>query len=283
MKRQGDAAEDHAAAEKKQKAKPGGKTKQATPTERMSAMIERVMARTLVCPITLQLPHDPVQTPQGQVYEKGALLLWLKTKETDPITNERLTVDDLRPARWARDQIETYLSTPGVSVSPSLTENWKKMKAAAEKVEALKKKAREGSGEACHKLGHLMLNGKLFLNDEIDATANVDAKKAEEWFAMGSLKAHPGCMHEMGVIELGRKNFVPAVYFLTQASRAVPESLYALGQGFASGSMGLPKDEAQAKVLLEKVCSWKGYVSVNTKRRAEEYLTSILNAERLRT
>jgi hypothetical protein len=48
------------------------------------------------CPITLEPIKEPVITPQGIVYEKEALLLWIKQNGTCPLTRHRLSVKDIK-------------------------------------------------------------------------------------------------------------------------------------------------------------------------------------------
>lgn len=58
------------------------------------------LARTFCCPITTERFIDPVSTPQGHVYERAAILLWLKQSQTCPSTRMPLKEEDLRPARF---------------------------------------------------------------------------------------------------------------------------------------------------------------------------------------
>lgn len=41
----------------------------------------------LLCPITLELPVDPVTAMDGHIYERKAIEKWLKHKQTSPVTN----------------------------------------------------------------------------------------------------------------------------------------------------------------------------------------------------
>ena len=62
------------------------------PTKKRWAKVEE----TLTCPLLLQATTDLVQTPQGQFYDGPSLLRWIGEHETDPLTRQRLIVDDLR-------------------------------------------------------------------------------------------------------------------------------------------------------------------------------------------
>jgi len=44
----------------------------------------------LICPITLELMHDPAATADGQVYERAAIQAWLDEHDESPLTGVRL-------------------------------------------------------------------------------------------------------------------------------------------------------------------------------------------------
>ncbi len=48
-----------------------------------------------ICPITQNYMENPVLSPSGIYYEKEAILSWLKTHDTDPMTREKLSPDML--------------------------------------------------------------------------------------------------------------------------------------------------------------------------------------------
>ena len=49
------------------------------------------------CPISHELMVDPVFTASGQTYERESIATWLRTKQTDPISNARLHNKKLVP------------------------------------------------------------------------------------------------------------------------------------------------------------------------------------------
>ena len=49
------------------------------------------------CPISCELMVDPVFTATGQTYEREAIAKWLRTKQTDPISNAKLPNKKLVP------------------------------------------------------------------------------------------------------------------------------------------------------------------------------------------
>ncbi|KAI3658316.1 hypothetical protein MP638_004149 [Amoeboaphelidium occidentale] len=58
------------------------------------------------CPITREKLSDPVVDPDGNTYEKKAILAWLTQHGTSPITRKPLRADQLVPNRALRDLIE---------------------------------------------------------------------------------------------------------------------------------------------------------------------------------
>lgn len=62
------------------------------------------------CPLTKQIYKKPVVTKYGHTYEKEMIVKHLKTKNVDPLTNQRLTINDLFPNRSLEDLINLYLS-----------------------------------------------------------------------------------------------------------------------------------------------------------------------------
>ena len=49
------------------------------------------------CPISCVLMVDPVFTATGQTYERECIAQWLRTKQTDPISNAKLPNKKLVP------------------------------------------------------------------------------------------------------------------------------------------------------------------------------------------
>jgi hypothetical protein len=71
----------------------------------------------LICPITLELFHDPVKAKDGHVYEREAITRWILEHGTSPLTREPLQINDLQPddrlrnlARQRRNSTVSYNS-----------------------------------------------------------------------------------------------------------------------------------------------------------------------------
>ena len=48
------------------------------------------VAADLVCPITQELPFDPVMAEDGKIYERNAIVEWLGRERTSPVTRARM-------------------------------------------------------------------------------------------------------------------------------------------------------------------------------------------------
>ena len=66
------------------------------------------MPDELCCPITCELMVDPVIASNGQTYERKAIDAWLKDKDTDPMTGDKLADKTVRPNVFARGMCRDY-------------------------------------------------------------------------------------------------------------------------------------------------------------------------------
>ena len=66
-------------------------TEQAEPATEQANKFKKTVddsASEILCPITQELPIDPVMAEDGRVYERSAIEDWLKLKSTSPKTNK---------------------------------------------------------------------------------------------------------------------------------------------------------------------------------------------------
>ena len=79
-----------------------------------------------ICPISHELMVDPVFTASGQTYERECIALWLRSKQTDPISNAGLPNKKLVPNFALRGAITQWKvdhqKTPTVAVPSPKTE-----------------------------------------------------------------------------------------------------------------------------------------------------------------
>ena len=77
------------------------------------------IAQAFLCPITLEVMKDPVIDKEGNSYEKSAILEWLQTHDTSPMTRRPLSAEDLSPNRALKDLLDQYHKDPtSVSLAP---------------------------------------------------------------------------------------------------------------------------------------------------------------------
>jgi Mg-chelatase subunit ChlD len=79
-------------------------------------MSHELTNRNFYCPITDELMVDPVMDPDGNTYERAAIIQWLSTHNTSPITRAPLTVNQLIPNRSLRSAIEDELAKQSINV-----------------------------------------------------------------------------------------------------------------------------------------------------------------------
>jgi Mg-chelatase subunit ChlD len=60
----------------------------------------------LICPITQQIMTDPVTDRDGNTYDRSAIMQWLATNSTSPITRRSMTAAELVPNRIVRDLLD---------------------------------------------------------------------------------------------------------------------------------------------------------------------------------
>ena len=64
--------------------------------------------KNFICPISFKIMKNPHQTTIGSVYEKDAIEKWLKTNNTDPLTNVILQNKMMSPNIVAKNIINEW-------------------------------------------------------------------------------------------------------------------------------------------------------------------------------
>jgi len=62
----------------------------------------------LICPITCDIMTDPVVDPEGNTYERSAIMQWLVDNPISPITRNPLHINQLVPNRAIREVLEKF-------------------------------------------------------------------------------------------------------------------------------------------------------------------------------
>ena len=75
-----------------------------------------------ICPITQEAIVDPVIDPEGNTFERAAIMQWLVDNKTSPITRNHLEIDDLVTNRAILEIIELIKQT-NIKVKPQNNQN----------------------------------------------------------------------------------------------------------------------------------------------------------------
>lgn len=202
-----------------------------------------------LCPITLELPVDPVTAKDGNIYERSAIERWLRDHNTSPSTNQRMG-SRLLPAPQAKSTIEALVKSG--AVSDDKAKAWKAKLEDEKKVKKWREAAEGGDGNAMYHLGVSYDSGKYGLPK--------DRKQSREWYKRGAELENVRCMGAYGEKllkghsrHLYGGNPLGIFYTTRAADKGCCLSYLQLGRGFAWGTYGLPMNAAQARVWLTKV------------------------------
>jgi hypothetical protein len=233
---------------------------------RISGVVDSI-ADNWLCPITLELPIDPVMAEDGKIYERSAIEQWLREKMTSPSTNNPMG-GRLFPAPQAKSTIEALVKSG--EVSDDKAKAWKAKLENEKKVKKWREAAEGGDADAMRQLAKSYSYGENGLPK--------DWKQAREWAKRGAELGDVKCMGNYGqclLIGIGGDvvNALGMFYTSRAAERGCCLSHLLLGRGFADGTFGLPKDAAQARIWLTKVITGgnqQGHID-----RAEELLAEL--------
>jgi U-box domain/Sel1 repeat len=202
----------------------------------------------LICPITLELPWDPVTAEDGRVYERTAIEEHFKGQcyPKSPMTNEKMG-KRLLPAPQTKSLIGTLVENGGIG--GDLASKWNE-KVQHKDMEDLLKKAEGGDSDAMYNTAaHYNHGTKGF--EEDDKLALKWFKKAHEagdvagTAALGEFlcNGHGGVAtcHTMGIMYLG-----------IAAGQGSNLASFELGMALADGEYGMTVNVKEAIYWLEK-------------------------------
>ena len=254
-------------------------TEEASPQEKkMRASINDVAA-DLRCPITQELPIDPVMAKDGKIYERTAILEWFRKKDgeaTSPSTGKVIGTE-LLPAVQVRNTIESLIQTG--AIEGEIAEAWQeasaKKRADETKVKETRAKAEGGDGYAMYLLGLWYRSGRGGLAQ--------DAVQSRAWLERSAAARDPRGLAYFGCCLLngigGPQDIAFGLVNVTETAGLGSEfGAHSLGRGFFVGGWGLPKDHVRARFWLEKVvngeCEFK-HLSPTERSLAEEILEAL--------
>lgn len=206
------------------------------------------LADEYICPITQELPIEPVIAEDGKVYEKGAIEEWLGKQQRSPFTGLPMGTR-LMPATQARNTIEQLVQSGAIEGEKAAS--WKKKLEGEKKLKQLREKAEAGDAGAMHSMY------RAYTSDVAEYGLTRDSRQARAWLERGARLQHPKCMAYYSDYLIngigGEKLPALGLVFLGQAASLGSDlAAWWLGRAFIEGSDGLPKDIEMGKHWLRK-------------------------------
>ena len=224
-------------------------TEDASPREKKMRESINEAAKEFICPITHELPIQPVMAEDGKIYERDAILKWFAKKAGDATSPSTGAVigTKLLPAVQVRNTIESLIQTG--AIEGEIVEAWQKRLEFEKRVKEMRAKAEGGDGEAMQWMGVSYTYGQGVAKDEAQARA---------WFERSAAARHPPGMANFGQCLLsgigGPQDILLGLVNVTEAAHlGSAMGACILGEVFFRGSFGLPKDPVRARFWLKKV------------------------------
>ena len=224
------------------------------------------IAEELICPITQELPVEPVLAEDGRIYEKKDLLQWFGTdREAKSPTTGDIIGTTLKPAPQVRNTIEALVKSG--AIDGEIAEAWQKKLEQESEVAVTRADAEGGDGKSMYRLGRWYENGECGLaKDDVQARA---------WYERSAAARDPMGMAKFGDCLLagagGPQDDVFGVMNVTEAAHLGSDvGAFLLGRAFFESCNGLPKDPVRAQYWLKKAFDGECEVKhLNEEGRAE--------------
>ena len=209
-----------------------------------------------VCPITFELPTDPVTVEDGRTYERSAIDEHIRTHGASlrsPITNE-----PMGPWLFPSAQLRNTIGRSG-AIAGDKAERWTQRLAEEEEMKEWRAKAEGGNVKAMHNLGVCYDLGLKGLTQ--------DKPTSSAWYKRGAETAEGTegqimCLAAMGqaiLLEMGvEQNGSHGIAMLAEAA-AMGSGLatFELADSHRNGKHGLPKDATRAQKWYARVAHCK--------------------------
>ena len=202
------------------------------------------VAEEYVCPITAELPVDPVNAEDGRVYERHAIEEWFARQDYDelrsPVTNESMG-RRLFPAVQVRNSLKRLVESGAISGSNA--DAWKQAVVEEAEVAALRAEAEGGDANSMCALAIRYDTGTHGLRQ--------DFAQSFKWFKRAADLKHRCGLTNSGIAYLygeGVERSCPRGIAMLGAAAALgsEHACAILGQANAEGHYGFDKDPQEA-------------------------------------
>jgi len=214
---------------------------------------QKAAADDLICPITQELPFEPVTAEDGRLYERSAIEEHIaQTKKRKDVLKSPITNEPMGPRLFDSPQIKSLIETlvENRSITGDLADAWKKKEKEKKGADELLKKAQDGDAASMHLV--------YVYSSEGTRGFKKDCKLASQWLkkahAAGSVKATAalGNWSILGWHDVP-KNIADGLVLTTMAAKDGSDlAAFRLGRAMAEGKHGLSVNKAEAIVWLQK-------------------------------
>lgn len=214
---------------------------------------KRAIEDDLICPITLELPFDPVTAEDGTVYERAAIKQYFATKGPGKVKSPSKGVmmgQVLKAAPHVKNIIETSIQRQ--YIKGDLAKKWKeKEKQRKEKVDLLKA-AEQGDSDSMFDVAFNYGNGEDGFEQDYEMADHWCSKASAAGDATAMAKKGEFLVGGFGVAKDEKKGLL---YLGMAAGRGSAFAAYILAKKLWAEGEVVPVDKPMAVRLLEKALS----------------------------
>lgn len=222
-------------------------------SDRYRSTIDSV-AEEYVCPITGELPLDPVIAEDGRIYERASMERLIRDRRDDlrsPVTEERMG-PSLVPALQVRSAIERLILSGAVGGDKAA--RWIKQFEDRLEVEMLWEMAKDGDTDAMCRLAYYYGKGEKGLPESESQYYYWVKRAADAGNVRGMAQAGSCLVHGSGV----KKDEMKGAVLLGMAAQGGSDGAsYLLAKAYDKGLYGFEKDLGQAKLCFRIVATGK--------------------------